>query len=174
MSQGLTIILLTYNTKDDTCTWLCGDFCCGYYASSLRIYVISLPIPLWVTSSALEQYDHYQCGDSKVTLQDMYKIDQTTTKHHKERTVRIIPWLSWWRHQMETFSALQAFCVGNSLVTGEFPAQRPVTRSFDVFFDLRLNKRLIKQSRRRWFEISPCQLWCHCTVSYILYLLYNV
>ena len=28
---------------------------------------------------------------------------------------------------------------------GEFPAQRPVTRSFDVFFDLRPNKRLSKQ-----------------------------
>ena len=37
--------------------------------------------------------------------------------------------------------ALLAICVGNSPVTGEFPAQRPVTPSFDVFFDLRLNKR---------------------------------
>ena len=45
----------------------------------------------------------------------------------------------WWRHQMETFSALLVICAGNSLVTGQFPAQRPVTRSFDVFFDLRLN-----------------------------------
>ena len=42
---------------------------------------------------------------------------------------------------METFSALLAICAGNSPVTGEFPTQRPVTRSFDVFFDLRLNKR---------------------------------
>ena len=39
---------------------------------------------------------------------------------------------------METFSALLAFCAGNSPVNGEFPWQRPVTRSFDVFFDLRL------------------------------------
>ena len=38
----------------------------------------------------------------------------------------------WWRHQMETFSALLAICAGNSPVHGEFPAQRPVTRSFDV------------------------------------------
>ena len=53
---------------------------------------------------------------------------------------------SWWRHQMETFSALLAICVGNSPVTGEFPAQRPVTRIFNVFFDLRLNIRLSKQS----------------------------
>ena len=47
---------------------------------------------------------------------------------------------------METFSALLAICVGNSPVTGEFPAQKSVTRSFDVFFDLRLNKGLSKQS----------------------------
>ena len=35
---------------------------------------------------------------------------------------------------METFSVLQAICAGNSPVTGEFPAQWPLTRSFDVFF----------------------------------------
>ena len=39
---------------------------------------------------------------------------------------------------METFSALLAICAGNSPVSGEFPAQRPVTRSFDVFFDVRV------------------------------------
>ena len=39
---------------------------------------------------------------------------------------------------METFSALLAICVGNSPVTGEFPAQSPVTWTFDVLFDLRL------------------------------------
>ena len=41
---------------------------------------------------------------------------------------------------METFSMLLALCVGNSLVTGEFPSQSPVMWSFDVFFDLRQNK----------------------------------
>ena len=46
---------------------------------------------------------------------------------------------------METFSALLAICAGNSAVTDEFPVERPVTRSFDVFFDLRLNKRLSEQ-----------------------------
>ena len=40
----------------------------------------------------------------------------------------------WWRHQMEKFSALLAICAVNSPVSGEFPAQRPVKRSFDVFF----------------------------------------
>ena len=43
---------------------------------------------------------------------------------------------SWWRYQMETFSALLTLCAGNSSVTDEFPSQRPVTRSFDAFFDL--------------------------------------
>ena len=71
---------------------------------------------------------------------------------------------SWWRHQMETFSALLALCAGNSPVTGEFPAQRPVTRSFDVFFDLRLNKRLSKQSWCWWFETPSHPLWRHCNV----------
>ena len=69
---------------------------------------------------------------------------------------------TWWRHQMETFSALLAFCAGNSPVTGEFPPQRPVTRSFDVFLDLRLNKRFSKQSWGWLFEMTLCPLWRHC------------
>ena len=72
--------------------------------------------------------------------------------------------LSWWRHQMETFPALLAFCAGNSPVTGEFTAQRPLTRSFDIFFNLRLNKRLNKQSWDWWFETSSCPLWRRCNV----------
>ena len=70
----------------------------------------------------------------------------------------------WWRHQMETFSALLAFCNGNSPVPVEVPSQRPVTRSFDIFFDLCLNKRLSKQSRRWWFETPSRPLWHHCSV----------
>ena len=69
---------------------------------------------------------------------------------------------TWWCHQMETFSALLAFCAGNSPVTGEFPAQRPVMRSFDAFFDLHLNKWLSKQSWGWWFEMPSRSLWCHC------------
>ena len=42
---------------------------------------------------------------------------------------------------MESFSVLLGICVGNSPVTGEFPTQMPVTRSFDIFFDQRLNTR---------------------------------
>ena len=67
-----------------------------------------------------------------------------------------------WRHQMETFSALLTICEGNLLVTGGFPSHRPVMRSFDVCFDMRLNKRLCKQSRRWWFETPSRSLWRHC------------
>ena len=92
---------------------------------------------------------------------------------HKHQITLLIPkslceWLkeqctygTWWRHQMATFSALLAICAGNSPVPGEFPAQRPVMRSFDVFFDLRLNKRLSKQSWGWWFETLLRPLWRH-------------
>ena len=77
---------------------------------------------------------------------------------------------------METFSALLAICAENSPVPGEFTAQRPVTRSFDVIFDLRLNKRLSKQWWGWWFETLSHPLWrhrnganiYHCTSIYAL------
>ena len=73
--------------------------------------------------------------------------------------------VTWWRNEMKTISALLALCAGNSPVTGEFPTQRPVTRSFDVFFDLRLNKRLSKQSWGWWFETTSLSLLRHCNVT---------
>ena len=61
---------------------------------------------------------------------------------------RNVPWmnemdkiLAWRRNQMEAFSVLLALCERNPTVTGGFPSQKPVTPSFDIFFDLRLNKR---------------------------------
>ena len=44
---------------------------------------------------------------------------------------------------------------------GEFPTQRPVTRSFDVSVDLRLNKRLSKHTWGWWFETLSGPLWRH-------------
>ena len=103
-----------------------------------------------------------------VTLSCVFHQEELASQFVNCYTVRLIchsvaTWfLPWWRHQMETFFALLAFCAGNSPVTGEFPAQRPVTRIFDVFFDLRLNKRLSKQSWGWWFETPSCPLWRHC------------
>ena len=67
---------------------------------------------------------------------------------------RCSKFVAWWRHQMETFSALLALCAGP---TGEFPSQRPVTRSFDV--------RLSKQWWGWWFEMPSRPLWRHSNVD---------
>ena len=69
--------------------------------------------------------------------------------------------VSWWRHQLEAFSALLAIYVGNSPVPDAFPAKRPVTRSFDAFFDLHPNKRFSKQWWGWWFDSPSCPLWRH-------------
>ena len=57
---------------------------------------------------------------------------------------------------METFSALPALCVW------KIPSQRPVTRSFNAFFHLCVNKRLSKQSWDWRLETPSCLLWRHC------------
>ena len=93
-----------------------------------------------------------------VKLQKEEKLDNGATKM-LEFEITLENKVSWWRHQRETFSALLALCEGKSPVTGEFPSQRSVTRSFDVFFDLLLNKRLSKQSIRQWFETPSHPLW---------------
>ena len=62
---------------------------------------------------------------------------------------------------MEIFSALLALCEGHRWI----PLTKPVTRSCDVFFDLRLNKQLGKQWRRWLFETPLRSLWHRCKVS---------
>ena len=64
-----------------------------------------------------------------------------------------------WKH----FRVTGPLC-GEFTGPGEFPTQRPVTLSFDVFFDLRLNKRLSKQPWGWWFETPSLSLWHHCNV----------
>ena len=59
---------------------------------------------------------------------------------------------------------------GNSPVPGEFHTQRPVTRSFDVYFDLRPNKRLSKQSWSWWFETPSRPFWRHRNVLHLWHL----
>ena len=103
----------------------------------------------WINSKNVLQ------NDLRLTYLSIYRIEIVTSA-----LLRPNRW-TWYCHQMETFSALLAICAGNSPVTGEFPSQRPVARSFYVFFDLCLNKRLSKQSWRRWFETLSRSLWRH-------------
>ena len=103
---------------------------------------------------------------SQITsLMVVYSTVYSDADQRKHQSSASLAFVSWWRHQMETFSALLALCAGNSPVSGEFPTQRPVTPSFDVFFDLHLIKRLSKHSRGWWFETLSCPLWRHCNVG---------
>ena len=111
---------------------------CEVWVSAMSIWVYISNKYLWSWSSRLNA---------------MMVIDSWRAEFFYRKT--------WWRHQMETFSALLTLGEGNPSITGEFPSQRPVTRSFDVFFDLRLNKRLSKRSRRRWSG-TPSRPLCHC------------
>ena len=104
----------------------------------------------------------------QVFNQRAWTYDRVVIDVQPKWLIDILP--SWWRHQMETLSALLAPCAGNSPVAGEFPAQRPVTRSFDVFLDLRLNKRSSKQGRGWWCETPSRPLWRHCHDTPIVWL----
>ena len=94
-------------------------------------------------------YAHPHSKATNPRLNSLHKIQENNPSAYAFNTITLthdIADVTWWRHQMEAFSALLAICAGNSPVPGEFPAQRPMSRSFDVFIDLRLNKRLSKPS----------------------------
>ena len=74
--------------------------------------------------------------------------------------------LAWWRHQMETFSALLAICAGNSPHKGQWRGALMFFLPYlMLFFYLRLNKRLSKQWWGWWFETLSCPLWRHRNVT---------
>ena len=93
----------------------------------------------------------------------MYMLRNMVYVTLKSQEVLRCPWcltLSLNELMMETFFALLALC----------ESQRPVTRNFDVFFELRLNKQWSKQSRRRWFEAPSRSSWHHSNTSAVLIL----
>ena len=63
------------------------------------------------------------------------------------------PCSPWSRHHDDVINGNIFHVTGLLWFTGEFPSQRPVTPNFDVFFDLRLYKRLCKQTKHRWFGL---------------------
>ena len=102
-------------------------------------------------------------GHGKEWLAIWYHLNENTINLYISTVVMLVLITTWKRHQMETFSALLVLWGGNSRVTGEFPSQSPVTRIFDFFFDLRLNKKLSKQSKRQWFVMRSRSFWRHCS-----------
>ena len=140
------------------------------HASNINKYVLQ---NMYVPLSASEDEYHTHTHTSTPTLSHSLHYSAVFYKHNFTRglfralkyCVKSQDSISWWRHQMEPFFALLALCAGKSPVTGEFSAQRSVTRSFDVFFDVRLNKWLSKQSRGWCFDTPPSSLWRHCNVE---------
>ena len=72
---------------------------------------------------------------------------------------------AWTRRHMRTFSVLLVFCEGNSPVPDEFPSQRPVTRNFDVVFDLRLNRDAGDLRRQRAHYDVTVTIWTISNLS---------
>ena len=143
-SQCVLILLLSYHTQRGVCGENDGDINIYYdyhFASDTYICFIN---------TIIRKYDMHHSRNVSNTLysdRPYQRMFGSPIQYHYNDLK-----ISWWRHQMETFSALLAVCAGNSPVTGEFPSQRSVSRSFDVFFDLRLNKQLSKQWWGWWFE----------------------
>ena len=122
-----------------------------FFSLSLYIYIYAWHQNSETTTYVTSQWDVLW----SIYVSQYTAVTQSSDFQHDTNCI------AWWRHQMETFSALLAICAENSPVPGEFPTQRPVTRSFDVFFDLRLNKRLSKQWWGLWFETLTRLLWRH-------------
>ena len=150
-SHGIPVLKSGQFAMLKTCeNWLSLVNSYVYYAHQiLKIYYV---LPYTVDIKASDEFWNPLGKTVRPEWAQLENLSVVFQQNCIPRTLKRKVWLfatghiAWWRHQMETFSALLAVCAGNSPVPGEFPSQRPVTRSFDVFFDLRLNKRLSKQS----------------------------
>ena len=120
--------------------------------------------PLYSQDWHIRRYEHIEQQYSIFRFCKMYtcwKIQECVIEIPTAFIAILVNWSNMMTSSNGNISALLAICAGNSPVPGEFPTQRPVTRSFDVFFDLRLNKRLSKQSWGWWFETLSRPLWRH-------------
>ena len=120
-----------------------------------------IPHPLWCHCNA-----KLELSETLELLLESYRVSIVRILQKYKHVIQSSIFLTISR-TIETGEAIktgscQNICAGNSPVPGQFPAQRPVTRSFDVFFGLRLNKWLSKQSWGWWFEMLSCPLWHHC------------
>ena len=104
---------------------------CYFSARSITMYVSIEALCLMVCKSFLQVSVKYvlKCNNTGLYMSKRSRPESNVSINSSAETP-----ISWWRHQMETFSALLVLCEGNSPVTGEFHSQRPVTRSFDVSF----------------------------------------
>ena len=152
------MLLIHWHTSLYFCLWnMMLFYLISYLISFLYMIVVLYSIHLFVDIclfsdgvcyplSRLPKLLKYHTMVTFISMWDMYVTSvNTMVSLHTNNSAFISYWMlpelhcAWWRHQIEIFSALLAICAGNSPVTGEFPTQRPVTRGFDVFFDLHQN-----------------------------------
>ena len=151
---------MNLHCDDDIFAWFFFHYTGNFYAFIVRTPVDFGEEEKFILKCCVENCIHFfLCLN--VVVNGVQQSHYTMMNSHQNA--------SWWRHQMETFSVLLVLCVGNSPVPGEFPAQRPMMWSFDVFFDLRPNKWLSKQSWGWWFEMQLRSLWRHCNAQLTSY-----
>ena len=133
--------------------------CCVYFVSTLGVYFVSVVSTLGAVVSTF-------------VLLCLLSVDGSNLACVERIDPRVTECGIWnWTSSMMTSSNRSIFRVTGPLCgeftgPGEFPTQRPVTRSFDVFFDLRLNKRWSKQPWGWWFETPSWSLWRQCNDAF--------
>ena len=155
LSKRYSMTRYDINTKYAAPSEVTCDFTTSYRSRIYHICLTAQVVNFQLISGVTFQASHASTY--------WYYCNLSTTKHKKTVcTCLEYSVLPCWRHQMEKLSVLLTLCEGNSPVIGEFPSQRQVTQSFDVFFDLLLNKRMRKQSWGWWFETPLRPLWRRC------------
>ena len=135
----------------------------GYSFKKINLKITSATNyePIWSRVDVLMKISVIRCMHKLISLNKCYyySSDNPTVLHFRGGVLFFTQsWiLPWWRHQMETFSALLALCAGNSPV--------PVTSPHKAITDLRLHKRLSKQSWGWWFDTPSWSLWRQCNAS---------
>ena len=143
------------------CAWFCCTLCCNIWMPVMQYWRI------WVRWSQVK-FNRNNLWRSANPAHHTRSYEVTTLyATHIERCILSI----------EINSAINVFTImtssyrnifhvtgplcGEFTGHGESTAQRPVTRSFDVFFDLGLNKQLSQKSWGWWFETPSRSLWRH-------------
>ena len=147
LAQHIKIILFCSDTvypKKYAQGFCFAVLCCGYTLTDFPISIRLTSLALWQsndypsaskawwiwinTSCEFITNDCITTTKQSTTTPCAYFLGYTVQPHRHFNVPRVKWKISWWRHQMGTLSALRAICAGKSPVTGEFPAQRPVTR----------------------------------------------
>ena len=131
----------------------------GLYIVFIRWCILRMVSNIFVKASQViivRFYKYCAATDSSSSGKSVVFITHIISKIRECVIVNCVPLIAMMTSSNGNISALLAFCVGNShrSSAGEFPAQRPVARRYFVFFYLRLNKQLSKQSHPLWHQCN--------------------